>query len=93
VVTVQQDEFAKSGDDVSPDRQERIEDFLARHGGPSSRPNREEELDPGIRGWYEIYATDGFKLRCDWSCFGSRKEMKFAEIPPQGEDTAGVEPR
>ena len=86
---MQQDEFAGSSDDASPDRQERIQDFLARHGGPSTRANREEELDPGVRGWSEIYAADGFKLRCDWSCFGSRKEMKFAEISPHSEDATG----
>lgn len=83
---VQQD---KSGDepqdappgDVSPDSRDRIQDFISRHGGMG--PPRRQAIDPaGLRGWYEIYAADGYCLRCDWSRMGGREELKFAEIGP-----------
>jgi hypothetical protein len=79
---VRQDANASFGEDVSPDSQDRIQEFLARHGGPSARPSREEITQSGICGWSEVYAADGYKLRCDWSRMGSRKEMKFSEIAP-----------
>lgn len=37
----------------------------------------------GCAGWYEVYAADGYRLRCDWSRIGSREELKFSEIGPQ----------
>jgi hypothetical protein len=67
--------------DPSPDSDDRIRDFLARHGGPGALPPRAETID-SLRGWSEVYAADGYKLRCDWSRMGSREEMKFAELPP-----------
>jgi hypothetical protein len=69
--------------DVSPDRAERIDDFLARHGGAGSRAPRSEDTTPDIQGWSEVYAADGYILRCEWSRFGSHEEMKYSEIPPQ----------
>ena len=71
-----------SSQDVSPDRDDRIRDFLVRHGGPSDRPSREEETQQGICGWAEVYAMDGYALRCDWSRVGTRHEMTYAEIAP-----------
>ena len=68
--------------DASPDSEDRIRDFMDRHGGPGSP--RRQAIDPaGYRGWYEIYAADGYRLRCDWSRSGSREELKFSEIGPQ----------
>lgn len=68
--------------DVTPDSQDRIRDFLGRHGGPGAA--RREAVDAaGFVGWYEIYAADGYCLRCDWSRMGSREELKFAEIGPR----------
>jgi hypothetical protein len=69
--------------DASPDRTERIEDFLARHGGAGSRAPRSGETAPEIQGWSEVYAADGYTLRCEWSRFGSNEEMKYSEIPPK----------
>lgn len=44
-------------------------------------------MDPsGTGGWYEILAADGYRLRCDWSRFGSHQELRFSEIAP---DTGG----
>jgi hypothetical protein len=68
--------------DVSPDSEDRIRDFMVRHGGPGS-PRRQETDPAGYRGWYEIYAADGYRLRCDWSRMGGREELKFSEIGPQ----------
>jgi hypothetical protein len=84
---VRQDADASFGEDASPDSQDRIREFLARHGGPSPRPNREEITQSGVRGWSEVYAADGYRLRCDWSRMGSRQEMKFSEISPTHDAT------
>jgi hypothetical protein len=84
---VQQDNFGNApqdtpGGDVSPDSEDRIRDFMGRHGGPGSP--RRHSMDPfGYRGWYEIYAADGYCLRCEWSRTGGRQELKFSEIGPQ----------
>ncbi len=74
------------GDD-SPDSSERIQDFLARHGGPSTRPAEAADTVPGRSGWTEVYAADGYTLRCDWSHTGGPHEMQFTERHPP--DTAG----
>lgn len=66
----------------SPDEQDRVQDFLARHGGPSTRPREGAEYEEGASGWTEIYAADGYTLRCDWSRMGSRQEMQYVEKPP-----------
>ena len=76
------DSTSAATDDDSSDRQERIDDFLARHGGAGSLPTREERTQEGLRGWYEVYAADGYRLHCDWSRTGSREELAFSEIPP-----------
>jgi hypothetical protein len=68
--------------DVSPDHEERIRDFLARHGGAGNEPPRSAELDPGVRGFSEVAAADGYRLRCDWTRSGSHEDMRFSEIPP-----------
>ena len=69
--------------DISPDRADRIEDFLTRHGGAAARATRSEDITPEIQGWSEVYAADGYTLRCEWSRFGSKEEMKYSEIPPR----------
>jgi hypothetical protein len=79
---VRQDADASFGENASPDSQDRIREFLARHGGPSPRPSREEITQSGVCGWSEVYAADGYRLRCDWSRMGSLEEMKFSEISP-----------
>ena len=67
--------------DDSPDGEDRVEDFLARHGGPGSAPAR-GNINPAL-GWSEVYAADGYTLRCDWSREGTKEEMKFSELPPR----------
>jgi hypothetical protein len=66
----------------SPDYVERIKDFFARHGGPGNRANRDGESAEGMQGWSEVYAGDGYVMRCDWTRFGNREEMKYSEIAP-----------
>ena len=68
--------------DVSPDHDDRIKDFLARHGGASDRPEGNGESGAGLQGWSETYARDGYILRCEWSQSGSREEMRYSEIAP-----------
>ena len=69
-------------DDASPDNAERLEDFLTRHGGEGQRPRRAVETAKDVQGWSEVYAADGYTLRCDWSKFGTNEDMKYSEIPP-----------
>jgi hypothetical protein len=71
------------GEGESPDSEERIRDFFARHGGVGSRATRQEAVEPSVRGWSEVYAADGYTLRCDWSRAGSRKELTYSEMPPR----------
>jgi hypothetical protein len=70
-------------EDTSPDHDERLKDFFARHGGPASRSVRRGQSVGGAQGWSEAYASDGYILRCDWSTFGTRDEMKYSEIAPE----------
>jgi hypothetical protein len=66
----------------SSDGGERVRQFLSRHGGPAPIGEREAEMEQGTRGWSEVYAADGYALRCEWSRMGERIEMQFREIPP-----------
>jgi hypothetical protein len=68
--------------DESPDRDERIKDFFARHGGAGSLTPRKGESEGGVQGWSEVYACDGYALRCEWSAFGSKEKMTYSEIAP-----------
>jgi hypothetical protein len=69
-------------DNSSPDHDERLIDFFARHGGASARVMRQGQSSGGVQGWSEVYANDGYALRCEWSTFGSREEMKYSELAP-----------
>jgi hypothetical protein len=69
-------------DGNSPDSSDRIEDFWNRHGGPGAKETRKGHTLPGISGWTEVSAADGYILRCDWSRSGGRHEMQFIEKPP-----------
>jgi hypothetical protein len=85
-------------EDVSPDRDERIEDFLMRHGGAGARETIRGNDEAGLRGWSEVYAADGYTLRCEWTRTGGREEMSFVEVPPtrgplSGESTHTGAPR
>jgi hypothetical protein len=80
-VHVQQDEPAIPADS-SPDGADRIRDFLARHGGAGTT-RRAGQDHSGMRGWYEVYAADGYTLRCEWSRTGGLEELKYAEVAPR----------
>jgi hypothetical protein len=67
----------------SLDQEERVRDFLGRHGGPASNEGRRGDLDYGSRRWSEVYAADGYTLRCEWAKVGSEVHMKFIEIAPE----------
>lgn len=67
----------------SSDGNERVRQFLSRHGGPGAIGEREAESEQGTRGWSEVYAADGYALRCEWSKMGEKIEMLFREIPPK----------
>jgi hypothetical protein len=69
--------------DRSSDKEERLQDFFARHGGESNPARRSEEEHDHRSGWYEVCAADGYTLRCDWSSGSeSSSQMKFSEIRP-----------
>jgi hypothetical protein len=68
--------------DKSSDSSDRIQDFLARHGGASARRSESADTVPGISGWSEVYAADGYTLRCEWSHIGERQQMQFTENAP-----------
>ena len=67
----------------SPDSDERVQDFWARHGGPADRPADAGEIVAGICGWSEVYAADGYALRCEWTRIGGRQEIQYFEKPPR----------
>jgi len=81
-----EDTASRKPKDMSPDRDDRIRDFFVRHGGPSGKASREGETESGIKGWSEVYALDGYALRCDWSRIGSSEHMTYSEI------AAGADP-
>jgi hypothetical protein len=66
----------------SADHQDRIADFLKRHGGPAVSTIRQERIDAGYRGWSEIHAADGYILRTEWSRFELRSTLNVSELPP-----------
>jgi hypothetical protein len=81
----QENGSAPASGDSSPDSEDRIRDFFARHGGAGSAPRHEEKAPSGDRGWYEVYAADGYRMRCEWSSVGSREELKYSEIAPRAQ--------
>jgi hypothetical protein len=68
--------------DKSSDGSDRIQEFLSRHGGSANRKANGATDPSGLGGWSEVYAADGYTLRCDWSRMGDRQEMIFTETPP-----------
>ena len=64
------------------DHQDRIEDFMKRHGGPAPAASRQGCIDAGYRGWSEIYAADGYVLRTEWSRSELRGTMNVSELAP-----------
>jgi hypothetical protein len=68
--------------EVMPGDEDRIADFFARHGGRGLVHERVGDKELHTRGWSEVYAADGHKLRSEWSKAGTKTEMNFTEIPP-----------
>jgi hypothetical protein len=75
--------FESTTEGESPDNDDRIRDFWARHGGPAARRSDSGEIVAGLCGWSEVYAADGYALRCEWSRIGGRQEMQYIEKPPR----------
>jgi hypothetical protein len=72
------------GGDQSIDKEDRLKDFFARHGGESRSARRAEEDHEHRCGWYEVSAADGYLLRCDWSITGETgAHMRFSELRPR----------
>jgi hypothetical protein len=67
---------------IALDGDERIAEFLARHGGPGLIHKTEGNGQQDTLGWSEVFAADGYKLRCEWSKAGTKTQMNFSEIPP-----------
>jgi len=76
------DEADESPEHSSADHQDRIDDFIKRHGGSAPMAGRQERFDGGYRGWSEIYAADGYVLRTEWSRSELRATMNVSELPP-----------
>jgi hypothetical protein len=66
-----------------PGDDDRLADFLARHGGRALVSERAADGELHTRGWWEVQAADGHKLRCEWSKAGTMTHMNFTEIPVQ----------
>jgi hypothetical protein len=67
---------------IATDHEIRIADFFTRHGGPGLTHKGEGDRELHTRGWWEVYAADGYTLRCEWSMAGTKTQMNFSEIPP-----------
>lgn len=72
--------------DFSPDGDERLADFLRRHGGPGAPPTESSTKTLGTSGWSRFYAADGCSLRCEWTISGDRRQMNYSEIPADEPD-------
>jgi hypothetical protein len=74
---------------LSIDGEDRVRDFLARHGGAALDVEHEgDRYGEGVSGWSEVHAADGYRLRCEWSAFGSERNMSFVEIAPGSHTTS-----
>jgi hypothetical protein len=59
--------------------------FFARHGGRSAEELRRGTAESGCRGWWEMGATDGYRLRCDWVRIVDEEQLNFSELAPGSE--------
>jgi hypothetical protein len=59
------------------------QDFLARHGRPSTEELREGKSNGGRRGWWELGGADGYRLRCDWVRVADEEQLTFSEVAPR----------
>jgi hypothetical protein len=66
----------------STDHEDRVEDFMKRHGGPAPGARRQGCIEAGYRGWSEICAADGYVLRTEWSRSELRATINVSELAP-----------
>ena len=73
-----------SSDDMAlqSDLEDRVRDFLHRHGDAEPAQRRTGTLDQGLRGWAEIRARDGYVLRIEWSRSALRSTLTAIEQRP-----------
>lgn len=55
--------------------------FIAQHGRLRGDLQTRESQD-GRRGWWELSAADGYRLRCDWSRDANEERIDFTRIAP-----------
>jgi hypothetical protein len=67
-----------------------VRDFLARHSGLGTEDLREGKSEGGRRGWWEMTAADGYKLRCDWLRIENEEQLNFSEIAPGSDRKGGM---
>jgi hypothetical protein len=63
----------------------RVRAFLTHHGRSRTEKLREGESKGGRRGWWEMSAADGYRLRCDWVQTADEEQLTFSEIAPGSE--------
>jgi hypothetical protein len=62
-----------------------VRGFLTRHGRSRTGKLREGESKGGRRGWWEMSAADGYRLRCDWVRTADEEQLTFSEIAPRSD--------
>jgi hypothetical protein len=65
------------------DHGERVAEFSRRHGGLLPRGRHTEFLEGGYVGWSEVYASDGYVLRIEWSRTELRSTLQVIELAPR----------
>ena len=63
----------------------RVRAFLTQHGRTRTEKLREGESKGGRRGWWELSAADGYRLRCEWVRIANEEQLSFSEIAPASE--------
>jgi hypothetical protein len=64
------------------DFEDRVKEFLHRHGDQLPSTRTEGALDHGLRGWMEIQSRDGYVLRIEWSKSALRSAFVATERGP-----------
>jgi hypothetical protein len=63
-----------------------VRGFLTQHGRSRTESLREGESKGGRRGWWEMSAADGYKLRCEWVRTADEEQLTFSEIAPRSDN-------
>jgi hypothetical protein len=57
--------------------------FFSRHGGARGSGVRQRgSAEDGSRGWWQLDAADGYRLRCDWFSKDGEEQLTFRELSP-----------